>query len=349
VLLLGLGVAGLSTQLGQATAEGTTPSAKVLIWIANVGLFALTLAALAVRRCDARLCAWLFGSVVVGVAVLQGFAPKSPALALGYVAVGVGTARVSTAFGVVLGSVSIVGILSADLFTSGSTRPGEIIAYVGVVFIAIGARERDMLRASESRNQVLAERARIAREIHDILAHSLSAQIVHLEGARLLLDRDGDREQVRDRVDRAQRLARSGLEETRRALVTLRGDAPAPDEAIAALAEEFRASTGRHCDVEVIGPSRELSPEAGLAVVRTAQEALTNVRRHAPQARAVVRLRYLPTGVVLEVTDTGGPSQPSEGSGYGLVGMRERAELIGGTLEAGTHEGGFRVRLEVPA
>jgi signal transduction histidine kinase len=223
--------------------------------------------------------------------------------------------------------------------------------FMGVFFVGMMAREGDALRMSEARNEVLADRAHLAREIHDILAHSLSAQILHLEGARLLLAGDGGREQVLERVESAQRLARAGLEETRRALATLRGEVPQPEEALAELANEFRAATGRPCEVEITGPSRELAPEARLAVLRTAQEALTNVRKHAPGARAVIRLRYREADVELDATDVGGSGLPAEagGSGYGLVGMRERAELIGGALESGPVEGGFRVFLRVPA
>ncbi|MFD0536496.1 sensor histidine kinase [Actinomadura luteofluorescens] len=99
------------------------------------------------------------------------------------------------------------------------------------------------------------------------------------------------------------------------------------------------------------GAPRELPPQAGLAVVRTAQEALTNVRKHAPGARAQVALRYLTGKVELEVTDTGGtePVEELGGGGYGLVGMRERAELIDGTLVTGPDGKGFRVSLSVPA
>ncbi|TMR39755.1 hypothetical protein ETD96_13785 [Actinomadura geliboluensis] len=222
---------------------------------------------------------------------------------------------------------------------------------LGAVASRQGAAAQEASRRAEAANAVLAERSRIAREIHDILAHSLSAQIVHLEGARLLLSRDGDRVQALDRVERARNLARSGLEETRRALATLRGEIPEPKEVLAELAEEFYASTGRPCDVQVTGVPRELSPQAGLAVVRTAQEALTNVRKHAPGARAQVTLRYLPDKVELEVTDSGGTESVIElgGGGYGLVGMRERAELIDGTLDTGPDGTGFRVSLQVPA
>ncbi|MER7543425.1 sensor histidine kinase [Spirillospora sp. NPDC127506] len=251
-------------------------------------------------------------------------------------------------------TIAAVGALGEALRPGGADL-GLLSAFAGLTLGAVASRQgaiaQEATRRAEAANAVLAERSHIAREIHDILAHSLSAQLVHLEGARLLLSRDGDRLQALDRVERARNLARSGLEETRRALATLRGEIPEPREALAELAEEFYASTGRPCDVQVTGAPRELSPQAGLAVVRTAQEALTNVRKHAPGARAQVTLRYLPDRVELEVTDTGGTESVIEvsGGGYGLVGMRERAELIDGTLVTGPDGAGFRVSLQVPA
>ncbi|GAA1818949.1 sensor histidine kinase [Actinomadura chokoriensis] len=251
-------------------------------------------------------------------------------------------------------TVAVIGGLGEALRTGGADF-GLMSAFAGLTLGAVASRQgaaaQEATRRAEAANAVLAERSHLAREIHDILAHSLSAQIVHLEGARLLLSRDGDRVQALDRVERARNLARSGLEETRRALATLRGEVPEPREVLAELAEEFYASTGRPCDVQVTGSPRELSPQAGLAVVRTAQEALTNVRKHAPGARARVILRYLPGKVELEVTDSGGTESVIElnGGGYGLVGMRERAELIDGTLVTGPDGKGFRVSLQVPA
>ncbi|MEO3827832.1 histidine kinase [Actinomadura sp. B10D3] len=256
-----------------------------------------------------------------------------------------------TVSGVTIASIGVLG----EAFRSGGADLGLMSAFMGLTLGAVASRHgiaaQEAARRAEAANAVLAERSHLAREIHDILAHSLSAQIVHLEGARLLLARDGDRVQALDRVERARNLARSGLDETRRALATLRGEVPEPKEVIAELAEEFYASTGRPCDVEVTGQPRELTPQAGLAVVRTAQEALTNVRKHAPGARARVTLRYLADKVELEVTDSGGTEAVVQlgGGGYGLVGMRERAELIDGTLVTGPEGKGFRVSLRVPA
>ncbi|SEE42732.1 sensor histidine kinase [Streptomyces sp. Ag109_O5-10] len=206
------------------------------------------------------------------------------------------------------------------------------------------AQER-AARAAEAESAALAERARIAREIHDVLAHSLSAQMVHLEAARLLIERGADREQILERVVAARGMARDGLAETRQALSALRGElSPLEDF----LTELVGSTDG--AEVTVTGERRSLPVEASQTVRRVAQEALTNVRKHAQGAKVQVRLDYSEHEVALNVRDSGG--RPGElsgaGGGYGLLGMRERAELLGGSLEAGRDEEGFEVRLRVP-
>ena len=213
--------------------------------------------------------------------------------------------------------------------------------------LAVTRRQSGELAAA----RVLAERQRLAREIHDVLAHSLSAQAVHLEGTRLLLASGADPSVALDRVTQAGAMARAGLEETKRAVAALRGEStPVPDE-LARLADQFRATTGNPCAVEVSGDPSALPTEARLAVVRTAQEALTNVHKHAPHASVTVALRCGTDGCELDVRDTGGTpgALAGAGNGYGLVGMRERAELLGGELSAGPCDTGFRVLLRVPA
>ncbi|MEU6850110.1 histidine kinase [Actinacidiphila alni] len=209
------------------------------------------------------------------------------------------------------------------------------------------AQER-AARAAEAESAALAERARIAREIHDVLAHSLSAQTVHLEATRLLIERGAEQDVVLERVIAARRMAREGLAETRQALSALRGDMSPVEEFL----RELVASEG--ADLDVCGDARRLPAEAGLAVRRVAQEAMTNVRKHAPGARVALRLEYRSDEVELEFRDFGGRapvdnSLGASGSGYGLRGMRERAELLGGALDAGPAEEGFVVRLRVPA
>ncbi len=219
--------------------------------------------------------------------------------------------------------------------------------------------EEERTRLARNEAAALDERSRIARELHDVLAHSLSALSVELEGARLLaLDRDVDSEVIAA-IGRAHRHAAAGLDEARAAIKALRGDSvPGPDR-IEDLIEDMRAH-GIECTLEIGGEPRRLPSEAALAVFRTAQEALTNVRKHAEEAELVeIRLDYDADGVQLIVTDSAGDGaeprvpQPAAlaaaGSGYGVSGMRERAELIGGRLLAGPTEDGFRVELWVPA
>jgi len=206
------------------------------------------------------------------------------------------------------------------------------------------AQER-MARAAETESAALAERARIAREIHDVLAHSLSAQLVHLEAARLLIERGADRETILERVVAARGMARDGLVETRQALSALRGEMSPLEDFLT----EIVGTTGR-AEVTVTGDRRRLPAEASQAVRRVAQEALTNVRKHAPGAKVLLTLDYGEHEVTLDVRDSGG--SPGEltgaGGGYGLLGMRERAELLGGSLRAGPDEEGFVVTLKVP-
>lgn len=210
------------------------------------------------------------------------------------------------------------------------------------------AQERAALQA-QAESAALTERARIAREIHDVLAHSLSAQLVHLEAARLLIERDGDRDQVHERVVAARSMAREGLAETRQALSALRGETVPVEDF---LRELVRAA--ERAELDVTGVRRDLPAEASQTVRRVAQEAFTNVRKHAPGARVRLSLAYEQGEVALEVRDfgaerKGGGVLARSGSGYGLLGMRERAELLGGTLVAGPEEEGFVVRLRVPA
>ncbi|WP_282792361.1 histidine kinase [Streptomyces sp. CC224B] len=205
------------------------------------------------------------------------------------------------------------------------------------------AQER-AARAAEAESAALAERARIAREIHDVLAHSLSAQMVHLEAARLLIERDADREQIHERVVAARAMAAEGLAETRQALSALRGEMTPVEDYLRRLAAEDGTQ------VAVSGERRDLATEASQAVRRVAQEALTNVRKHASGAKVTVCLEYGEEDVTLDVRDSGGApgDLTASGAGYGLLGMRERAELLGGSLEAGPEEDGFAVRLRVP-
>ena len=205
-------------------------------------------------------------------------------------------------------------------------------------------------RAAHAESVAAAERGRVARDLHDVLAHSLSALALQLEGARLMAaDRGADPEVV-EAIERAHHLAADGLAESRDAIAALRGEELPGPERLQHLAEAYPGP----CRVEVTGTPRELSSETRLAVYRTAQEALTNVLRHSAADRVEIELAYEPDATRLVVQDHGpgapvavGPAAP--GGGYGLTGMRERAELLGGRLSAEPTADGFRVELWLPA
>ena len=207
-------------------------------------------------------------------------------------------------------------------------------------------RDRDLAAAK------VEERTRLAREIHDVLAHSLTALIVQLDSARMLLTGERASDEAVSSVLRARHLAQEGLDETRRAVGTLRGDQVPGARMLVSLVQDFERDSGLQCDYSVDGEPVELESPAQLALYRTAQEALTNVRKHAPANRVQIHLRYATGGAELTVDDIGaapGPRPNGAGEGYGLEGMRERAELLGGSLEAGPRDTGFRVRLWLPA
>jgi len=197
-------------------------------------------------------------------------------------------------------------------------------------------------REAATQSAALAERGRMARDMHDVLAHSLSALALQLEGTRLLArDRDADPEVVAG-LERAHRLAASGLAEARQAIAALRGDEL---PSLRDLADAF----GPNATLTVIGTPRETSSEARLALYRTTQEALTNVRKHSAGDRVDIRIEYADDGTTLLVQDHGPGAPVMVGAGgYGLTGMRERAELLGGRLDAGPTEDGFKVELWLP-
>jgi signal transduction histidine kinase len=256
--------------------------------------------------------------------------------------------------------VCVTSALLAGGITWYESGPGSAVGLAGgclaLTMFGVSIRQArsraaaaEQARDATARAEVLAERQRLAREIHDILAHTLSAQVVQLEGARLLLRKGASADAVRERVEQAQRLAREGLAEIRQAVESLRGDTRPLAETLPRLAADSGAR------YEQRGTVRELGPEAAVAIQRTVQEALTNARKHAPGAAVTVRLEYGDGDCAVSVRDTGAaPGRPAPlggtGGGYGLAGMRERAELLGGTLTAGPRpDGGFGVRLVLPA
>ena len=211
-------------------------------------------------------------------------------------------------------------------------------------------------RDAEAEAAMLRERSRLARDMHDVLAHSLSGLMLQLEGARMLSTQPDANGRLSPALDRAHHLARAGLEEARRAIAALRDeDLPGPNR-LAQLAEDFEHDTEVHTTLRVTGATRKLDSETSLTIYRVAQEALTNIRKHASPVRVEIALGYEPDGTRLTIRDhaeTGPATKVGVGGfgggGYGLTGMRERAELLGGSLSADHTPEGFRVELWVPA
>lgn len=204
-------------------------------------------------------------------------------------------------------------------------------------------------REAEQRNAIAAERARLARELHDVLAHTLSSLSLHLESTRVLAKSRKIDAEVMERIDRAVALARTGLVEARDAVGTLRDDALPGPARLPALVADFERDSGLTVRFTESGTPGELVPEARVAVFRAAQEALTNVAKHAAATEVAVSLDWQPDEVVLRVSDNGrGAKHPRSGDGNGLRGMRERAELAGGRVSAGSGETGYVVEVRLP-
>jgi signal transduction histidine kinase len=195
----------------------------------------------------------------------------------------------------------------------------------------------------------LAERNRLGREIHDVLAHSLGALSVQLDAADAVLEGGANPDKARRLVQAARGLAVQGLEETRQAVHALR------DEPVE-LAEQLTSLAAREgANLTVEGRPRRLGPDAGLALYRAAQEALTNARKHAPGGPVIIRLGFNPGAIVLFVANgpspAGGPIRQlaETGGGFGLQAMRERIELLGGQVRAEPCGSGWTVQVAVPA
>jgi signal transduction histidine kinase len=285
----------------------------------------------------------------VAVAALGAGVAFSPRRAIGIGVVGVAAIVVSVA---VLGSpyrgeVIAEGIFAsaAGLMAGASRRQYERRTEQAEQLLA----ERVRADAERDRAAALAERNRLGREIHDVLAHSLGALSVQLDAADALLEQGGEPGNARELVRRARRLAVEGLNETRQAVHVLRDEPLELVEHLTALAEREGAM------ITVTGMSRTLDAEQGLALYRAAQEALSNARKHAPGARVSMRLGFEPHETLLVIENAAAddvaavPELSATGGGYGLRGMRERIEPLGGSVHAERGSCGWIVEVTVPA
>ena len=214
------------------------------------------------------------------------------------------------------------------------------------------ASELDRRRSEEAQAAAADERARIARELHDVVAQSLSVMVVQTGAARQMLSTEVD--VAHRQLLSAENTGRQALAEMRRLLGIVRGDGPmtlAPQPSLAhvdLLVDQVREA-GLDVRLQLDGERRQLAPGVDLAAYRIVQEALTNTVKHAGPARAEVLVRYGRDEVEIEVCDDGRGGQTDGSTGHGLVGMRERVALYGGACTAGTApSGGFRVHAVLP-
>ena len=274
--------------------------------------------------------------------------------------------RLPLARAAVVAGAAAAGLLVAAAFQDSPTLLALAAAMPAAGFVTGLARQQYILRAEQAelllaeaqrtreeqaRAAALDERVRIAREVHDVLAHTLAALAIQLEVAEALLLEGTDVDGATQRVQRSRQLAVDGLDETRKAVSALREDDRPLPEALERLVGAYREETGGEARLEVVGQPRELDADVRLALQRIAREALTNVRKHAPDAAVEASLGYA-DGVTLRVLSRGsrrGAALAPTGGGYGIAGMRERAALIGGQVSAGPVEDGWQVEVRLPA
>jgi signal transduction histidine kinase len=206
-------------------------------------------------------------------------------------------------------------------------------------------------RDEQARAAAIAERGRIASELHDVLAHSLSGAAIQLQAARKLADREHAKPPVSDAIDRASELVKAGLANARQAVGALRGDALPTLDQLPSLIDSYRSDMQLDVTLRIEGEARTVPADRSLALYRGAQEALTNVTRYAPSACTEVMVRYEPDRTRLSVDNgaSAAPPRTGMGGGRGLEGLRERIEQAGGTMSAGPTADGWRVDIEVPA
>ena len=364
-----VGVITMAGVIAGVAAEGLPPGA---VGAAMVGLLVAATAccgvALSRRVSDPR--AVLAALVVLGLCggALDLKQSDGPGFVVGYLALAGLALRVPRTRALVAGAPIVAAIAGAEAHDSANPVSTGLAAVLGASFLfitsAVAAFSRDAhqraetllareaaVREAREQTAMLAERSRLARELHDVLAHSLSGLFVQLEAALLLAGGTAADVRLVEHIGRAQRLAEGGMLSARRALEALRGEEiPGPGD-LPALISQTALTWSMPITFGVEGTPRTLTPEAGLTVYRTVQEALTNAAKHAGRgAQASVMLTWEPDGLEVSVTDTGGDGVGAglTSSGFGLTSMAGRAVAHGGRLDFGRVGSGFRVRLRLP-
>jgi signal transduction histidine kinase len=309
-------------------------------------------------------------AVVLGVTADEPLVPLlAPLLALYSLGAHGSVRQIAAGAGMALAAYSVANAAGTG------AEPEDLVGEAAAVLVALAVGravrlmgfEADVLEARTSQLQrerdeqaqaAVAERARIARELHDVIGHSISVMGVQAGAVRRLLAPEQARE--REALLAVERVGRDAVEEMQRLLGFLRSNGervgpstPLTRQRVDDLVAEMRRA-GLDVELHLDGQLDDLPAGRALAAFRILQEALTNVLRHAPGARVSASLRRTATELQIEVADDGGdlpqPQPKAGGAGHGLVGMRERAVLYGGTVEAGPRlGGGFLVRARLPA
>jgi signal transduction histidine kinase len=370
-----LRVLGAHPRLADATLAGVLVVAGVLegaivstnrpLWLHEL-LTVAVMGSVAWRR---RFPLVVVGFVVVGMMVLDSDGQLSVFAALVIVTftagaeldpprswIGLALSVVPFWIGFVLVGGGVSDFVAVTVLYGGSWAVGQVLRERGHRSAELAERaeraERD--RTAEAARAVAEERARIARELHDVVSHSISVIAVQTQAVRRRLGPEHAREV--DDLRAVESTARQAMAEMRRLFGVLRADGERPSlspqpglDQLDRLIGETRAA-GFPVSVDVEGTPVPLPPGLGLAAYRIVQEALTNVRKHAPGGCVRVCLHYGERELHLAVEDAGGVTPDRlDGAGYGLVGMRERVSLYGGTLQAGPQPGGgFSVRARLP-
>lgn len=208
--------------------------------------------------------------------------------------------------------------------------------------------QAETMRIEQARGAALAERSRIARDLHDVLAHSLGGLVVQLDAAEGVLSVKGDLEDATKRLRRARRLAVEGLDDARQAVTALRADEQELFDSLHTMVDEY---DGGSATLKGGRPTTDISAPVTAALVAVVREALNNSRKHAAGADVTVWLRVDEASVRVDVTNAAGTVNDlaTTGSGTGLTGMRERMDGVGGTVKAGPAAGGaWRVSASAP-
>ncbi len=349
--------------------DGLPEGSPAAVAVVALTIVALTgwIASLDDRLVGPPLVAALLATGLAGAA-LDLIHPSGPGFILAFMAMAGLGLRVPRRAAIIGGGIVLAAASAAEALTSEHPVSAALNLAMGAGFLLLAtafaaanrdarARAEELLRAQQEakaateRAAVLSERSRLARELHDILAHTMSGLSVQLEGARLMAERTSADPRLVQQIAAAQVATRSGLVNARQAVATLRGDRLPGWQDVAELVEQARLR-GLVATMTVVGEPHAVSGQTDLTLYRCVQESLTNATKHAgPGSHVAVTVTWSDEAVVVEVVDDGGGQvlAPPPSGGYGLGGLAERAAALGGHCESGPHARGWRVRMSLPA